>query len=200
MKGQKDKKLQTNESNSINDIIPIEDIRDGILITKDDYIAFMEVMPINFKLRSEREQNYIIEKYEELLKIMKVPFYISTNVKKADGKAHLDYMQKHLDTEENEQIKAMEREYMDFFKEVAGRNTVSRRFIVSIPYQFIKGVTEVPFIEIKSWLEQNCMAFRDAISDCGNDVIISDSNQFTAQILFEMFSVRRAERERIPRL
>lgn len=200
MKGQKNKKLKTKESNNIKDRIPIGNIKEGILITDNDYIAFMEIIPINFKLRSEREQNYIIERYEELLKIIKVPFYIFTISKKADSKAHLDYVQKHIETEENDQVKAMAREYQEFVKELSRKNTVRRRFIVAIPYQFIKGMNNVPFNDVKSWLDQICITFRDAINNCGNEVIISDSEQFTAQILFELLNVRSSERERIPEL
>lgn len=195
MKGQKNNKLQTKESDNVRDIIPISDIKDGILITDNSYIAFIEIMPINFKLRSEREQKYIVNRYEELLKIMKVPFSIFTISKKADLKEHLEFVQKNIETEENEAVKEMAKEYQEFVSEIARKNTVKRRFIVAIPYQSIK---DVPFYEVKSWLEQMCIKFRDAIKECGNEVLISDNDQFTAEILFELLNIKSSERGRIP--
>ncbi|QIB69783.1 hypothetical protein Ami103574_10830 [Aminipila butyrica] len=200
MSGKKGSKLpQANEGNSIWDALPIKGLKNGILLTKYDYIAFMEVMPINLKLRSDREQNYVMEKYEELLKKIRVPFYMTTISKKADLKEHISYVEKLVETEEVEAVREMTLEYRDFVKEAARKETVKKRFIVAIPYQQVKGI-EAPFDEAESWLHQICSDYEDAMQECGNEIKVSWDNQFTAQILFELLNVKSSERERIPRL
>lgn len=196
----KTKKSENSEaSNKIEDIIPILNFRDGILITDRDYVAFIEVMPVNFNLKSEREQLYIIEKYEELLKQFRVPFYIFTIAKKADSKAHLDYIYSELETELNASVCEMIREYMEYVKKVSLKSAVKRRFIVAIPYQAADGIKD-GFDEIQRWLMQKCISFKEAIDKCGNDTIISEDNRFTAEILYELLNVKSSERERIPEL
>ena len=59
-KKKKTRKKQTVESpflNPVAEYLPIEKIENGIIYTKDHrYIKIVEVIPINFMLRSAREQ------------------------------------------------------------------------------------------------------------------------------------------------
>lgn len=197
MKGQKNP-LDTKDTNNLCDVIKIKDIVDGILITETTYIAFLEVFPLNFKLRSEREQKYIIDSYEELLKIMKAPFYVFTIAKKADLKEHFEYIEEHRRTEKNEAVCKMIEEYQEFVRQTASENAVKRRFIVAIPYQKIVGVSRTPFSQIKAELMENAIRFRDAIAACENEVYISQDSQFTAQIMYELLNLNASEHERIP--
>ena len=50
--------------------IPVKDIRDGIIITTDNrYIKVLEVLPVNFYLKSPMEQQNIIHYFINYLKI-----------------------------------------------------------------------------------------------------------------------------------
>ena len=53
-----------------NGIIPVKDIRDGIIITNDNrYIKVLEILPVNFYLKSAIEQQNIIYYFANYLKI-----------------------------------------------------------------------------------------------------------------------------------
>ena len=58
---------------TLYDLLPIEKIENGILHTTDDrYIKILEIEPINFLLRSPREQRSVIYSFASLLKVSPV--------------------------------------------------------------------------------------------------------------------------------
>lgn len=59
--------------NMAQDFLPVEDIRGGMVVTRDKrYIKIIEIQPINFLLRSADEQRDIIMSFAELLRIAPV--------------------------------------------------------------------------------------------------------------------------------
>ena len=59
--------------NPLSDYIPIEKIENGIIYTRDHrYVKVVEVVPVNFLLRSAREQRNIIYSFISYLKIAPV--------------------------------------------------------------------------------------------------------------------------------
>ena len=55
------------------DYLPIADVKDGIVITKDGrFLRIVEVEPTNFQLKSAGEQNDIINRFANWLKIAPV--------------------------------------------------------------------------------------------------------------------------------
>lgn len=185
---------------SIHDLIGIKEIRNGIVVTDDSFTAILEVTPINFKLKSEREQDAIINKYNELLKKMKISFDVRTISKKEDSRDHLEYIRKLDDLETNENVKAMIEEYEKFVSEISYKSVVRRRFLVFIPYELPIGIKleNVDFKTAELWLNEKCAQFTEAIEKCGSKVVNpSNKNQFAAQILFELLNMKSSEKERI---
>ena len=59
--------------NPLAEYIPIEKIENGIILTKDNrYVKLVEVIPVNFLLRSAQEQRSIIYSFISYLKIAPV--------------------------------------------------------------------------------------------------------------------------------
>lgn len=195
----KKEKTSKKINNDIEELFFLEDIKDGISITRNGYGAFIEVFPINFSLRSDREKNRIILKFNELLKVMKVPFWLFTISKRADLKEHIEYIGKYSEIEENEEVKNLTAEYIVSAQNVAQKNSVKRRFIIYIPCELAK-VKKLDFDEAKDWLNQRCEDFREKIRACGNDYKISNDNQFTAQILFELLCAETSNMSRVPKI
>lgn len=188
------------QAKSLRELIPIKDIRRGILFTDTDAIKFLEILPVNFQLKSEREQDAILSRYEDLFKIMKCPFMIFTIAKKSDASAHLDYIKGLFEREKNDNVRSMMVEYMENTAGISYQNAVRRRFIVAIPYQAPAGLTlqHVTLNDIESYLYQKSSQFKDAISSCGNDVVIpEDENAFTSQILMELLNVKSSEKQKV---
>ena len=74
--------------------LPIEKIANGIIYTKDHrYVKIIEVVPINFLLRSAREQRNIIYSFVSYLKISPVKLQFKVLTRRADINRHLETIQ-----------------------------------------------------------------------------------------------------------
>ena len=70
---------------SIKSWFPIKEIRDGIIETRDnEYIKIVEVIPINFELKSSFEKETIIYQYKTFLKTCSFNMQILIQSKKND--------------------------------------------------------------------------------------------------------------------
>lgn len=77
--------------NALADYIPIEKIEHGVIYTRDHrYVKVVEVVPVNFLLRSAREQRSIIYSFISYLKIAPVKVQFKALTKRADINRHLD--------------------------------------------------------------------------------------------------------------
>lgn len=91
-----------NKNTYINDFFPIEKIENDICYLKDKrYIKIIEIEPINFLLRSSREQRNIIYSYMSYLKISPVKMQIKVISKKANISNHLEKIKSDINKEEN---------------------------------------------------------------------------------------------------
>lgn len=77
--------------NALADYIPIEKIEHGVIYTRNHrYVKVVEVVPVNFLLRSAREQRSIIYSFISYLKIAPVKVQFKALTKRADINRHLD--------------------------------------------------------------------------------------------------------------
>ena len=82
---------------TLEDYLPVEKIENGIVYTTDGrYVKILEIEPINFLLRSAREQQGIIYSFISYLKISPVKLQIKMISKKADINKHLEQSQLEL--------------------------------------------------------------------------------------------------------
>lgn len=117
--------------NPVADYLPIEKIQNGIIYTKDHrYVKVVEVVPINFMLRSAREQRNIIYSFVSYLKISPVKLQIKVLTRRADINRHLDTVRREMAQEKNEQCRLMQEDYLSFVQQIGAREAVTRRFFL----------------------------------------------------------------------
>ena len=93
--------------NPVADYLPIEKIDNGIIYTKDHrFVKVVEIIPINFLLRSAREQRSIIYSFISYLKISPVKLQFKVLTRRADIGRHLDTVRQEM-TQENASAYAM---------------------------------------------------------------------------------------------
>ena len=110
---------------------PITKIENGIIYTKDHrYIKVVEVVPINFMLRSAREQRSIIYSFISYLKISPVKLQFKVLTRRADITRHMDAVRCEMAQETNEQCRLMQEDYLQFVQQVGAREAVTRRFFL----------------------------------------------------------------------
>ena len=94
--------------NPVADYLPIRKIENGIIYTKDHrYVKVVEVIPINFLLRSAREQRGIIYSFVSYLKISPVKLQFKVLTRRADIGRHMDTVRREMAQETNEQCRLM---------------------------------------------------------------------------------------------
>lgn len=83
--------------------LPIDKVDNGVIYTKDKrYVKVIEIVPINFLLRSAREQKNIIYSFISFLKISPVKMQIKVLTKRADINKHLKKVQEEIKNEKDE--------------------------------------------------------------------------------------------------
>lgn len=86
----KSRKRRSKTSEFVQDFLPVREIRNGIIETTDDrYVKIIEILPINFLLRSSEEQYNIISSFASWLKISPMKLQFKSVSRKADSDKHV---------------------------------------------------------------------------------------------------------------
>ena len=170
---------------------PVEKIENGICYLRDKrYIKIIEVEPINFLLRSVREQRNIIYSYMSYLKISPVRMQIKVISKKADISNHLDKIQEEIKTEQDDRCRILLMDYYNLIRRIGLKEAVTRRFFVVFEYEPMSGGSRKN--EEKDAVNQLEVAERTArtyLMQCGNRVVEhEDTNVFMAEVLYILFN------------
>lgn len=117
--------------------INIKGVRDGILMLPEDrYSLILEASALNFELKSEQEQDAIIDTYESFLNSLPCPLQIITRIREVDMRDYLAGIENRIASEEMTIYKEQLEGYGKFIQELVDDNKIlSRRFYVVIPYE-----------------------------------------------------------------
>lgn len=116
--------------------IQIKEVRDDILILPyQQYRLAIETSSINFELKSEEEQDTIIDSFQNFLNSLSTPLQILIRVREVDVDHYLEEIIKNKDLEKETIYKEQLETYTAFIKElVTGNKILSRKFYIIIPY------------------------------------------------------------------
>ena len=138
---------------SVQDYLPIREIRGGVIETTDGrYIKMLEIEPINFTLRSDEEQFNIISTFASWLKISPMRLQFKSITRKADSDRHVAMIRSELEREANTQCRAMGDDYIRLIRDVGSREALTRRFFLIFEYESLRGDSE-DYAKIYSMLQ-----------------------------------------------
>jgi hypothetical protein len=130
-----------NKSGSISSRqqIQIKEVVDNILVLpNNEYRQILETSSVNFELKSEDEQDVIIDSFENFLNALPCSIQILVRVREVDIDKYLEDIGK---TKDKETVPAYKRQiegYCAFVKKlVFGNKILSRRFYIIVPYKHI---------------------------------------------------------------
>lgn len=117
--------------------IRIKEVRDGILVLPDnEYRVVVETSSINFELKSDEEQDVLIDSFQNFLNSLPCELQILVRVREVDIDRYLSQIGKSQNAEREKVYKEQIGNYCGFIKNlVAGNKILSRRFYIVIPYK-----------------------------------------------------------------
>lgn len=130
---------KTNKNNinsSTQEYLDIAEIKDSTVIMKDGTLrAVLLVSSINFALKSEDEQNAVIDSYVRFLNNISFTLQIVIQSRELDINGYLDYLKGKEKEQTNKLLKAQTREYTEYVKELTSMGKImNKRFYVVVPY------------------------------------------------------------------
>ena len=172
----------------VQDFIPVKNIRHGIIETTDGrYIKILEIEPINFMLRSEKEQFEIITSFANWLKISPVRLQFKSVTRKADSEKHIAILREELRHEDNPKCKELTEGYIGLIRDVGRSDALTRRFFLIFQYEDLVRTDDFGKIYAKiEAAEQNARAY---FAQCGNNILQpSNEDEAVAEILYTFFN------------
>lgn len=128
--------MATTTSKTTQDFIPIQEIRDGVIILKNGGMrAVVLVSSLNFALKSQDEQSSILMQFQNFVNSLDFSIQIFVQSKKLDIRPYIALLEDRYKEQATELMKIQVREYIEFIKTfVESTNIMSKSFFVVIPY------------------------------------------------------------------
>lgn len=188
----KSRKRRSKTSEFVQDFLPVREIRNGIIETTDDrYVKIIEILPINFLLRSSEEQYNIISSFATWLKISPMKLQFKSVSRKADSDKHVAMVREELSREENQQCRQLGEEYLRLIKDVGNKEALSRRFFLIFQYEPPAGKRSSgeSYADIYGMIQTAVQNAKTYFMQCGNAIVQpEDEDAFTAEVMYMFFN------------
>ncbi|MEK9152709.1 MAG: TraC family protein [Patescibacteria group bacterium] len=116
--------------------LDISEIKDDVVVMKDGTLrAVLLVSSINFSLKSEDEQNAIIQQYMSFLNSLEFPLQIVIQSRQLNIDKYLDRLKESEKAQTNELLRLQINDYRAFIKELVSLGQIMQKsFFVTVPY------------------------------------------------------------------
>ena len=127
---------KSNRKTSARSQIDIKGVKDGVLMLSDrHYRVVLEVSPVNFELKSEDEQDALIDTFESFLNSVGSPLQILVRTREIDMDKYLGELNEALAGETEAVYKDQINNYDEFIRSLITTNKIlTRHFYVIVPY------------------------------------------------------------------
>lgn len=137
--------------------IQIKEVRDGILVLPNhQYRLVIKTSSINFELKSEEEQDVLIDSFQNFLNSLPCPLQVLIRVREVDVDQYLDQISQSKQHEKENIYKDQINNYCEFIKNlVSGSKILSRRFYIVVPYRPTEKVHDFNLIKEQMYLNRD---------------------------------------------
>ena len=176
--------------------IQIKEVKDGILVLPDDeYRLIVETSSINFELKSEEEQDILIDSFQSFLNSLPCQLQVLVRVREVDIDRYLEEIGKSKATEREKVYKDQIGNYCSFIKNlVAGNKILSRRFYVVIPYKNPDKSKEFSLIEEQIHLQRDIVV--KGLEKLGMKARLLDSLELL-ELFYSFYSPQHAKTQEL---
>ncbi len=160
--------------------IDIKGVRDGVLLLPNNQCRVaLHVSSVNFELKSEDEQNALIETYQNFLNSLPCPLQIIVRIRELDMDKYFDDFKASLAAEREVIYKTQLSNYTEFVESLITTNKIlARMFYVVVPYVG----QETDFAVIREQLALNTDIVAKGLARLG-----MQSRQLTSLELLDLF-------------
>lgn len=176
--------------------IQIKEVRDGILILPyNKYRMILETSSVNFELKSDEEQDVLLDSFQNFLNSLPCPLQIVIRVREVDVALYLDQIAKSKLTEKAEVYRQQIDNYAEFIRQVvSGNKILTRKFYIVIPYTHT--APEQDFSVIKEQLQLQ----RDLISRGIEKLGMKARSLTTLEVLNQFYTFYNPEQSKTQEL
>ena len=170
--------------------LPIRKIDNGIIYTKARrYVKIIEVIPINFLLRSAREQRNIIYSFISYLKISPVKLQFKVLTRRVDINKHLETLREEMRTETDERCLALQHDYENLIRRIGSREAITRRFFIIFEYEPFSANRGNEESDAISALTTTVRTAKTYLQQCGNELLVPDNeDEMAAEVFYSILN------------
>lgn len=178
--------------NPVAEYLPIQKVENGIIHTKDHrYVKIIEVVPINFLLRSAREQKNIIYSFVSYLKISPVKLQFKVLTRCADINRHLETIREEMKYETDDRCIALQKDYESLIRRIGSKEAITRRFFIIFEYEPFTGSRNNEEAAAHSALLTAVQTAKTYLQQCGNELLVpEDENELAADVFYNLLNRR----------
>ena len=181
--------------NPLSEYIPVEKIDKGIIYTRDRrHVKVVEVIPVNFLLRSAQEQRNIIYSFISYLKIAPVRVQFKVLTKRADIDRHVEAVCRELERETDPHCRMLQEDYLRLIQQLGSREAITRRFFLIFEHEELPGTRRGhEEEEAIASLQTAARTAANYLRQCGNTVVISENeDEAASEILYNILCRRES--------
>lgn len=116
--------------------LDVAEVKEGVIVLKDGSLrAVVVVSATNFSLKSNDEQNALVQAYQSFLNSLDFPVQILMQSRRLDINAYLDKMRGIMQQQTNELLRLQTQEYIEYVaKLIEFASIMNKTFYVIVPY------------------------------------------------------------------
>lgn len=187
-------------SGSTEEWLPVADISHGIIALKDGrFIKIIEILPVNFLLKTPAEKASIIYYYAGYLKIAPDNLQICVLTKRADMSAYAERMRGYQNSEPNALCRELNEDNIREVEYLAENEALQKRIL--LVYQLEPGMKlrEESIEAIGERMLEEEEKARNYLDMCGLEVPRPEyADNFQLQILYELLNPRTSQENPLP--
>ena len=171
-----------------------------MVVTKDHrFLKVLEVMPVNFYLKSPTERQNIIYYFANWLKIAPDNLQIRVLAQKANLEDYVTLMKKCLEQEKNEDCKAMIEDNIREISQVADAEAITHRFFLIFQYEPKMRAKGNSVAGIAARLNEEADNARRFLDMCGLELLVPDyEDNALLELLYELINKQTSRHVKLP--
>ena len=180
--------------------LPVQDIRNGIILTKDGrYLRIMELLPVNFLLKSEMEQDNLIYYFASYLKVAPDHLQFLVVNQKAEVAGYVSEMNRYWEQESEPKCRDLIMDNIEQVEYLAANRALTKRFFLVIQYEPSMQARADTIEAISECLKEEEQKACRYLEMCGVEVVQQPfADNFHLELLYELLRPESELEQKLP--